>query len=152
MRLALRGLSPARFSLFGRDRLTAAERERVAAALQLSRLARFPERQVKQLSYGEQRQLELAIALAVQPRILLLDEPAAGLSPIERSIVADIIRALPRDLTVVLIEHDMDLVLSLVDWVTCLDNGRLLAEGAPAAIRADPQVQEVYLGKARQRA
>jgi len=152
MRLALRGLSPARFSLFGRDRLTAAERERVAAALHLSRLAGSPERQVKQLSYGEQRQLELAIALAVQPRILLLDEPAAGLSPIERSIVADIIRALPRDLTVVLIEHDMDLVLSLVDWVTCLDNGRLLAEGAPAAIRADPQVQEVYLGKARQRA
>jgi len=89
------------------------------------------------------------MALAGQPRILLLDEPAAGLSPSERGIVAAIIRALPRSLTLVLIEHDMDLVLSLVDWVTVLDGGRLLVEAEPGSIRGNPLVQEVYLGKAR---
>ncbi len=152
MRLALRGLSRSRYSLFGRDRLTAAERERVAAALHVTRLVEQPGRLVRELSYGEQRQLELAMALATRPRLLLLDEPAAGLSPSERAIVSDIIRALPRDITLVLIEHDMDLVLSLVDWVTCLDGGRLLVEAAPADIRGDARVQEVYLGKARHHA
>ena len=149
MRLALRGLLPSRLSLFGPDRLSAAEDERVTGALRLARLAGAPGRQVRELSYGEQRQLEVAMALATQPRLLLLDEPAAGLSPAERAIVSDIIRTLPRSITVVLIEHDMDLVLSLVDWVTCLDSGRLLVEAAPDAIRGDPRVQEVYLGKAR---
>ncbi len=149
MRLALRGLSSSRFSLFGIDRLSPAERERAAAALHLTRLPNRPDQLVRELSYGEQRQLELAMALAAQPRILLLDEPAAGLSPAERGIVAGIIQALPRSLTLVLIEHDMDLVLSLVDWVTCLDGGRLLVEAAPGDIRGDPRVQEVYLGKAR---
>jgi len=91
----------------------------------------------------------LALALATRPKLLLLDEPAAGLSPAERAIVSDVIRALPRSITVVLIEHDMDLVLSLVDWVTCLDSGRLLVEAAPDAIRGNPLIQEVYLGKAR---
>ncbi|TPG59744.1 ABC transporter ATP-binding protein [Roseomonas nepalensis] len=149
MHLALRGLSPRRFALLGEDRLDAAERARVEAALGLSRLAGRLDREVRELSYGEQRQLEMAMALATEPRLLLLDEPAAGLSPVERAIVSDIIRALPRAMTVVLIEHDMDLVLSLVDWVTCLDNGRLLVEAAPDAIRGDARVQEVYLGKAR---
>ena len=149
MRLALRGLSPARFSLFGRDRLTPAEADRAADALRLAQLAGRPGRLVRELSYGEQRQLELAMALAGQPRILLLDEPAAGLSPTERGVVADVIRALPRSLTLVLIEHDMDLVLSLVDWVTVLDGGRLLVEAEPGSIRGNALVQEVYLGKAR---
>jgi len=78
-----------------------------------------------------------------------LDEPAAGLSPAERLMVAEIIRSLPQDLTMVLIEHDMELVLNLVDWVTCLNNGRLLAEGSPEDIRSNQHVQDVYLGKAR---
>jgi branched-chain amino acid transport system ATP-binding protein len=94
----------------------------------------------------------MAMALAANPRLLLLDEPAAGLSPAERVIVADIIRALPDRITIVLIEHDMDLVLSLVDWVTCLDNGRFLAEGAPADIRNNADVQSVYLGRPRHHA
>ena len=89
------------------------------------------------------------MALATEPQLLLLDEPAAGLSPAERVIVVEIIRSLSRDLTVMLIEHDMDLVLNLVDWVTCLDNGRLLAEGPPDEIRKNQAVQDVYLGKAR---
>jgi branched-chain amino acid transport system ATP-binding protein len=149
MRLALRGLLPSRLSLFGADRLTPAEAERANEALRLARLAGPPGRLVRELSYGEQRQLELALALATRPKLLLLDEPAAGLSPAERAIVSDVIRALPRSITVVLIEHDMDLVLSLVDWVTCLDSGRLLVEAAPDAIRGNPLIQEVYLGKAR---
>ena len=81
--------------------------------------------------------------------MLLLDEPAAGLSPAERSVVAEIIRSLPRDLTLVLIEHDMDLALGLVDYVTCLHEGRVLVEEAPDAHSQEPAVQEVYLGKPR---
>lgn len=149
MRMALRGLLPSRLSLFGADRLSAAEAERTETALGLARLAGAPGRLVLNLSYGEQRQLELAMVLATRPRLLLLDEPAAGLSPAERAIVSDIIRALPRSITIVLIEHDMDLVLSLVDWVTCMDNGRVLVEAAPDAIRGDARVQDIYLGRAR---
>jgi branched-chain amino acid transport system ATP-binding protein len=104
---------------------------------------------VHELSSGEQRQLEMAMALVTRPKLLLLDEPAAGLSPAERVIVSDIIRSLPRDLTMVLIEHDMELVLKLVDYVTCLNNGQMLAEGSPESISTDQKVQDVYLGKAR---
>ncbi len=147
MRLALRGLSPRKFSFFGGSTLSSDERTRFENATTLTRIAARSGTLVRELSYGEQRQLELAMALAGSPRLLLLDEPAAGLSPSERAIVADIIRALPRDITIVVIEHDMDLVLSLVDWVTCLNNGRFLAEGAPADIRANAEVQDVYLGR-----
>jgi branched-chain amino acid transport system ATP-binding protein len=94
----------------------------------------------------------MAMTLATSPRLLLLDEPAAGLSPSERVIVTDVIRSLPSDITIVLIEHDMDLVLSLVDWVTCLNNGRFLAEGAPTDIRNNTAIQDVYLGRARNHA
>ena len=146
LRLALRGTEPGKFALFARDRLNDAQIELLERALGVCRMGHRRMTKVASLSYGEQRQLELAMALAARPRLLLLDEPAAGLSPSERDIVATIIRDLPRDLTLVLIEHDMDLVLSLVDHVTCLNNGRLLAEGTPDMIRADPEVRRVYLG------
>jgi branched-chain amino acid transport system ATP-binding protein len=81
--------------------------------------------------------------------MLLLDEPAAGLSPSERAMVGDIIRSLPRDLTVLLIEHDMDLALGLVDRVICMHEGRVIAEEVPDVIRRNALVQEVYLGKPR---
>ncbi|MGE4064785.1 MAG: ABC transporter ATP-binding protein [Rhodospirillaceae bacterium] len=147
MQLAVRGLSKRKFSFFGSTGLVSEERARLDHALTLCRIQARADTRVAELSYGEQRQLEMAMALASAPRLLLLDEPAAGLSPAERAIVADIIKALPRDITIVLIEHDMDLVLSLVDWVTCLNNGQFLAEGAPAHIRANTQVQDVYLGR-----
>ena len=102
---------------------------------------------MRALSYGEQRQVELALALVTQPRLLLLDEPAAGLSPAERGVVGDIIRALPRSITLLLVEHDMDLVLGLVDRVTCLHEGRVLVEAPPDQIRTNEAVQEVYLGR-----
>ena len=150
MRLAARGLSPSKFSLFGEDRLTDAQRESVRRALGASNLLGRERVLVKEMSYGEQRQLEVAMALVGTPRLLLLDEPAAGLSPSERSALADIIRALPRDLTVILIEHDMDLALALVDFVTVMQNGKVIVESNPTDIRSNALVQEVYLGKPRE--
>ncbi|MEJ0093177.1 MAG: ABC transporter ATP-binding protein [Methylocella sp.] len=149
MEIAIWGLAPSKFSFFRSSSLTAAERERAEWALGLSRLGARADVVVNALSYGEQRQLELAMTLATKPKMLLLDEPAAGLSPSERVIVADVIQALPSALTIVLIEHDMDLVFSLVDWITCLNNGRFLAEGTPAEIRANAHIQDVYLGRTR---
>ncbi|MGX5682871.1 ABC transporter ATP-binding protein [Schumannella luteola] len=102
---------------------------------------------VADLSHGEQRQLEIAMALVGEPRILLLDEPAAGLSAAERTVLRRILEDLPADLSVLLIEHDMSLALELVDRVLCLDNGVPLAYGTPAEIRANPAVQAVYLGR-----
>ena len=147
--LAVRGGSRRKLSLFGRGALDADEARVVEERLAASGLAPRRDVPVRELSHGEQRQLELQMALAANPRLLLLDEPAAGLSPAERVTMASIIRALPRDLTLVLIEHDMDLALGLVDRVTCLHNGQVLVEGDPAAIRADARVQEVYLGSPR---
>ena len=103
---------------------------------------------VKQISYGERRQLELALALAAAPRILLLDEPCAGLSPAERQRFTRMIAELPRSITVLMIEHDMDVALGLADRVAVLHHGRLICEGAPAEVEADPQVREVYFGHA----
>jgi branched-chain amino acid transport system ATP-binding protein len=149
MVLAVRGLSPRKFSLFGKPTTTSTEADRIAAALSGARLSGRTAVKVKELSYGEQRQLELALALVTDPRMLLLDEPAAGLSAAERAMVAGIIRALPPELTIILIEHDMDLALGLVDYVTCLHEGRVLIEATPQGIRSNAMVQEVYLGTPR---
>jgi branched-chain amino acid transport system ATP-binding protein len=149
MVLALRGRSPRKFSLFGAPDIDVVEGPQIAAALEAVRIAGRADIMVKDLSYGEQRQLEIALSLVTSPRLLLLDEPAAGLSPSERSMVAEIIRSLGRDITVVLIEHDMDLALGLVDRVTCMFEGRVLVEEAPDDIRRNKQVQEVYLGRPR---
>ncbi len=147
MVLALRGGSRRKFSLFGTSTRNAQEEVKLGEALAAARLHAHAGTRVRELSYGEQRQLELALAIVVSPQLVLLDEPAAGLSPAERRIVADVIRALPRTLTIVLIEHDMDLALGLADHVTCLHEGRVLIEADPDAIRRDARVQEVYLGR-----
>ena len=149
MLLALRGRSRRKFSLFGKPDVDSAEAPQVAAALEAVRIAARADVMVKDLSYGEQRQLKIALSLVASPRLLLLDEPAAGLSPSERTMVAGIIRSLERDITVVLIEHDMDLALGLVDLVTCMFEGRVLVEQSPDEIRRNKQVQEVYLGRPR---
>jgi branched-chain amino acid transport system ATP-binding protein len=145
--LALRGRSRRKLSLFGPPALDRAEEGRVSEALAAAHLRTHAGIAVRELSYGEQRQLEIALALVTAPTLILLDEPAAGLSPTERRIVADVISALPRTLTIVLIEHDMDLALGLADYVTCLHEGRVLVEEAPDAIRRNTRVQEVYLGR-----
>ena len=102
---------------------------------------------VAELSHGEQRQLEVALALATSPKLLLLDEPAAGLSVGERSRLRELLGSLPDSLPLLLIEHDMTLALSLADEVLCLHNGRPIALGPPDRVRGDPTVQAVYLGR-----
>jgi branched-chain amino acid transport system ATP-binding protein len=101
---------------------------------------------VRLLSYGERRQLELALALNTGPKVLFLDEPCAGLSPSERQRIFNMIRGLPRDITVVLIEHDMDVALGLADLVTVMHRGRVMAEGTPEEVQANAQVRDVYFG------
>jgi branched-chain amino acid transport system ATP-binding protein len=147
--LAMRGASPRKFSLFGSPDRSAGEDKRMRAALATARLSASGGAPVHELSYGEQRQLEIALALIASPTLVLFDEPAAGLSPAERVIVADVMRALSREITLVIIEHDMDLALGLADHVTCLHEGRVLVEGPPDAIRGNAAVQEVYLGTPR---
>jgi len=105
------------------------------------------ERKVSFLSYGERRQLELALALVSRPKLLLLDEPCAGLSPAERQRLFSLIKALPRTITMVMIEHDMDVALGLADRVTVLHRGRTIVEGSADQIKEDPQVREVYFGE-----
>jgi branched-chain amino acid transport system ATP-binding protein len=101
-----------------------------------------------QLSYGEQRQLEVGVALATRPRLLLLDEPTAGMSPEETLRMTRMLEGLSREITLLIIEHDMDVVASLADRVTVLHYGEVLIEGSFAEVKADPRVYEVYLGSA----
>jgi len=100
------------------------------------------------LAYGKQRLLEIALAIAAKPRVLLLDEPAAGVPESERHDILAAVESLPRDVTVLLIEHDMDLVFSFADRISVLVNGALLVEGPPDEVARDPQVKAVYLGEA----
>jgi branched-chain amino acid transport system ATP-binding protein len=109
-------------------------------------LARQRNQVVKTLAYGQQRALEVALALAVQPKVLLLDEPTAGMSPAETSEMARLIEKLPRSLTMLIVEHDMDVVFTLADHITVLHYGQVIGEGTPAEVRANPLVQEIYLG------
>ena len=99
------------------------------------------------LPYGKQRLLEIAVAIAAKPRVLLLDEPAAGVPESERHDILAAVAALPRDVTVLLIEHDMDLVFSFADRISVLVNGAMLVEGPPQVVARDPQVKAVYLGE-----
>ncbi len=121
-------------------------RDRAAKALDDAGLLEKRGAVTKELSHGEQRQLEIALALALRPKLLMLDEPAAGLSTAERATMADLVRSLPRDLTILLIEHDMDLALGLADQVTCLHYGKVIADDAPDGIAANREVQDCYLG------
>ncbi len=102
---------------------------------------------VRALSYGERRQLEVALAMAGRPRVLLLDEPAAGLAPAERQRVSELIASIPRDVTVILIEHDMSVVMGLADEVTVLHRGKVILDGPPEIIQGNAEVREVYLGR-----
>jgi branched-chain amino acid transport system ATP-binding protein len=125
-----------------------AVREQVLAGLAAVGLRERADHPVRLLSYGERRQLELALALGTQPKVLFLDEPCAGLSPSERQRIFSMVRALPRDITVVLIEHDMDVALGIADRVTVMNRGQVMTEGTPEQIQADPHVRDVYFGHA----
>ncbi len=147
--LAARGTARSRFAFWRDGGAQGSERDTVESALTRCQLLAKRHLPVKDISYGEQRQLELAMSLTSEPRLLLLDEPAAGLSPAERVLMAEVIRGLPRTLALVLIEHDIDLALGLVDRVVCMVQGTVLLEGRPDEIRGNEQVQAIYLGRPR---
>jgi branched-chain amino acid transport system ATP-binding protein len=143
--LACRGVSRGRFSFLrpGRgDALVQSAQELVAAV----RLDAIADTKVAELSYGQQRQLEIALALAGAPRFILFDEPAAGLSPTERRELVAILTTLPRHIGYIIIEHDMDVALRVAESVSMMHNGRIFKEGAPEEIEGDPEVQALYLG------
>ena len=125
------------------------EADEALALLRMLRLAAEANTLTRNLPYGGQRLVEIALALATKPRILLLDEPAAGIPAGESAELFSVIAALPRDVTVVFIEHDMELVFRFAERITVLVGGRVLTEGAPAEIAVDPRVREVYLGEAQ---
>jgi branched-chain amino acid transport system ATP-binding protein len=99
------------------------------------------------LSHGERRQLEVGLAIAYKPRLVMLDEPAAGLSPEERQVLIDLLNSLKQDITLLLIEHDMDVAFNVSEHVTVLHDGRVIVEGTPEEISANDMVQKVYLGE-----
>ena len=144
--LALLGLRPGRWNMIRPIARDLALRDEAAAALDRVGLAGLAERPVGELSYGEKRRLEIALALAQNPKLLLLDEPLAGLSKEERETVRHTIANIPRETTLVLIEHDMDIALDLADTVTLLQFGTVIVDGTRDAVIADPRTREVYLG------
>ncbi|KGM33304.1 ABC transporter ATP-binding protein [Inquilinus limosus] len=121
--------------------------DEILAIAERFRLTDVLQARTSTLAYGKQRLLEIATAFACRPRMLLLDEPAAGVPEAERHELLATIAELPQDVSVLLIEHDMDLVFSFADRISVLVNGALLTEGTPDAIAADPQVRAVYLGE-----
>lgn len=144
--LALLGLSRRRFDMFRPLAAVPQVHEKARAALAQVALDHLWQRKVSDLSYGEKRRLEIALALAQEPKLLLLDEPMAGLSTEERATVRSLVGAIPRSTTLVMIEHDMDSALSLVDKVTLLHHGQVLVDGDREKVVADRQTREVYLG------
>ncbi|MCF6233861.1 MAG: ABC transporter ATP-binding protein [Rhodobacteraceae bacterium] len=143
--LACRGVSRGRFSL-RRPHPGDALVQAADGLIAIANLENVRDVMVSDLSYGQQRQLEIALALAGAPRLVLLDEPAAGLSPSERKELISILNRLPEHMGYVIIEHDMDVALRVADRVTMMHNGRIFKEGTPQEIENDPEVQALYLG------
>ncbi len=143
--LACCGVSRGRFALTRPrpDDRTMIQAESILHAVHLEGIR---DKVVATLSHGQQRQLEIALALAGAPRFILFDEPAAGLSPSERRDLVTILNALPRHIGYIIIEHDLDVALRVTEFVSMMHNGRLFKEGTPEQIEGDPDVQEVYLG------
>jgi branched-chain amino acid transport system ATP-binding protein len=145
--LALLGLSHARWNpltVLGRHRHFT---ERAHAAIEQVGLGHIAERPLSETSYGERRRVEIAMALAQSPKILLLDEPFAGLSIDERQEVQKLLRAIPRDVTIVMIEHNMDVALDFAERITLLHFGEVIVEGSRTEVVDNPRTREVYLGE-----
>ncbi|MEM7422568.1 MAG: ABC transporter ATP-binding protein [Pseudomonadota bacterium] len=143
--LACTGVSRSRFSFLRprRDDALMASAENLVGVVHLDEAR---DKIVAELSYGQQRQLEIAMALAGAPRFVLFDEPAAGLSPAERSELIEILMGLPGHMGFIIIEHDMDVALRVAEYVTMMHDGRMFKEGTPAEIEDDEEVQALYLG------
>lgn len=145
--VACRGVSTGRFS-FIRPRKTDALMKSTDELVDIVNLTDARDTPVAELSYGQQRQLEIAMALAGAPRFILFDEPAAGLSPTERADLVSILTGLPNHMGFIIIEHDMDVALRVSESVTMMHNGRIFKDGTPEEIENDPEVQSLYLGEA----
>lgn len=148
VRVALQAARPDRWTFWRRIRPGDELEERAREILSRVGMVERADVPTSDLSHGEQRQLEIAVALATEPKFLLLDEPAAGLSASERTLLRDALQNLPRQLPFLLIEHDMSFAMNLSDRVLCLDNGKPIALGQPQEVRSDPHVKAVYLGRA----
>jgi len=146
LELALLGLSPLRWNPVALLSRRPELRERALAVLDRLGLRPAADRRLSDTSYGEQRRVEIAMALSQEPRVLLLDEPFAGLSQEERRDIQQQLAAIPRRVTVVMIEHDLDVALSFAERITVLHQGEIIVEGSRAEVVADARVQEVYLG------
>jgi branched-chain amino acid transport system ATP-binding protein len=144
--LAILGLSPIRWNPFLNMRRQGHVVEQASAALARVGLSDIAERPLSQTSYGERRRVEIAMALAQNPKVLLLDEPFAGLSIDERRDVHQLLLGIPRDVTMVMIEHNMDVALEFAERITLLHFGEVIVEGTRAEVVADPRTREVYLG------
>jgi ABC-type branched-subunit amino acid transport system ATPase component len=146
LRLAAAAGAAGSYDLFGRVEGVTAPLARARETAAAVGLAERLDTVAGQLSYGEQRQLEVGVALATRPKLLLLDEPTAGMSPEETQRMTRMLEGLPREVTLLIIEHDMDVVASLADRVTVLHYGEVLTEGTFDEVKRDPRVYEVYLG------
>jgi len=144
--LAVLGVRRGHLSPLRLPRLERQIRERARAAAEAIGLADRLDTLVRDLSHGERRQLEVGMAQASSPRLLMLDEPAAGLSPGERNKLTEQLLGLDPAMTLILIEHDMDVALRVAEWVTMMHDGRIVAEGSPASIRGNQMVHELYTG------
>ena len=144
--LAVQALSPTKFHLHRALDGYPGHFARARAVLGSVGLAGREQEEVRSLSHGEQRQLEIALALAGSPRLLLLDEPTAGLSPAESQLMVGLLKRLDPDITILIIEHDMDVAFEVTDRITVLHYGRVVADGLAHEVKASPLVQEIYLG------
>jgi branched-chain amino acid transport system ATP-binding protein len=144
--LALLGLSPVRWNPLIDIKHQSHLIDQARAALERVGLGDIAERPLSQTSYGERRRVEIAMALAQNPKVLLLDEPFAGLSIDERRDVQQLLLAIPHDVTIVMIEHNMDVALEFAERITLLHFGEVIVEGTRAEVVADPRTREVYLG------
>jgi branched-chain amino acid transport system ATP-binding protein len=145
--LSLLGLSPLRWNCVARFDRQEALIARAREALKRVGLEALGDRTVAQTSYGDRRRVEIAMALAQRPRLLLLDEPFAGMSIDERKDVQKLLLAVPRDVTVVMIEHDMDVALELAERITLMNFGEIIVEGTRAEVVSHPRTREIYLGE-----
>jgi branched-chain amino acid transport system ATP-binding protein len=144
--LAAQTVSKKRWTIFATAEKLKDVEEHAYEVLGRVGLAQWAKRSAGQLSHGDQRHLEIAMALATRPRLVLLDEPTSGMSLFESNATMELIRGLRGEVTILLIEHHMDLVMSLSDTIIVLNFGKKIAEGSPEAVERDPEVQRVYLG------
>jgi ABC-type branched-subunit amino acid transport system ATPase component/ABC-type branched-subunit amino acid transport system permease subunit len=149
LRLGIQATSPGRFDLWRAADDHEVVNDQTRALIEFLGLEGLEPAPVEQLSYGGQRLLEIGVALTAKPRILLLDEPLAGLAAAERERIAGLIRRLAAEMAVILVEHDIDRVFAFADEITVMSEGKVLVHGSAEAVRSDPEVQRVYLGAGR---